>query len=153
MVFAFVGVGSVLDKLTKYKKDHQLDNVIFIPYQNKEKLIYSLNSADVHWCVNALGIKGISCPSKFYGIVGVGKPVLGVLEYGSEVERLINEIGCGTVSQPGDYKAIEEQIRWFIEENGTLEYEKMGERGHKYAINHLSKEMSIRKYILSIKEL
>lgn len=63
VVFAFVGAGSVLGKLVLYKREHDLDNIIFIPYQDKDKLIFSLNAADAHWCVNAKGIKGISCPS------------------------------------------------------------------------------------------
>ncbi len=32
-----------------------MDNVTFIPYQDKADLIYSLNAGDVHWCVNAKG--------------------------------------------------------------------------------------------------
>lgn len=44
----------------------QLDNVTFIPYQDKADLIYSLNAGDVHWCVNAKGIKGVSCSSNVY---------------------------------------------------------------------------------------
>ena len=40
-----------------------MSNVKFIPYQYKEDLIYSLNAGDVHWCVNAKGIKGVSCHS------------------------------------------------------------------------------------------
>ena len=66
VVFAFVGAGSVLEKLKEYKKREALDNVVFIPYQDKADLIYSLNAGDVHWCVNAKGIKGVSCPSNVY---------------------------------------------------------------------------------------
>ena len=66
VVFAFVGAGSVLDKLVMYKESNNMDNVVFIPYQDKEDLIYSLNAGGVHWCVNAKGIKGVSCPSNVY---------------------------------------------------------------------------------------
>ena len=66
VVFAFVGAGSVLYKLKNYAKEHYMDNVTFIPYQDKVDLIYSLNAGDVHWCVNAKGIKGVSCPSNVY---------------------------------------------------------------------------------------
>ena len=153
VVFAFVGAGSVLDKLVSYKEEHKLDNVVFIPYQDKDKLIYSLNAADVHWCVNAKGIKGVSCPSKFYGIAGVGKPVLAVLERGSEVEMLINEIGCGRVSEPGDYGTIEKNITWFIDNAGNNELAEMGKRGHEYLVDHLTKDVSIEKYIEAINNL
>ena len=73
VMFAFVGAGSVLDKLIAYKEKKHMDNVIFIPYQEKENLIYSLNAGNVHWCVNAKGIKGVSCPSNVYTTVRVYK--------------------------------------------------------------------------------
>lgn len=91
VVFAFVGSGSVLENLQKYKTEKNMDNVVFIPYQKKEDLIYSLNAANIHWCINAKGIKGVSCPSKYYGIAAVAKPILGVLEEGTEVRLLIEE--------------------------------------------------------------
>lgn len=91
VVFAFVGSGSVLENLQKYKTEKNMDNVVFIPYQKKEDLIYSLNAANIHWCINAKRIKGVSCPSKYYGIAAVAKPILGVLEKGTEVRLLIEE--------------------------------------------------------------
>ena len=153
VVFAFVGAGAVLDKLVLYVKEKKMENVVFIPYQDKDKLIYSLNAADVHWCVNAKGIKGVSCPSKFYGIAGVGKPVLAVLESGSEVEMLIRDIGCGRISEPGDYKAIEEDVKWFVNNAGSNELAEMGKRGYEYLVGHLTKDVSIKKYIEAIKGL
>ena len=153
VVFAFVGAGSVLDKLTSYVNEHKMDSVKFIPYQDKDKLIYSLNAADVHWCVNAKGIKGVSCPSKFYGIAGVAKPVLAVLEKGSEIEMLISEIGCGKVSEPGDYKAVEDNIRWFIDNADSKELADMGNKGHDYLVRNLTKDISIEKYIDVISKL
>lgn len=153
VVFVFVGVGSVFDKLVQYKKEHNLDNIVFIPYQDKDKLIYSLNAADIHWCVNARGIKGVSCPSKFYGIIGVGKPVLAVLENGSEVQILIDEIGCGRCSEPGDYSAVEHNIRWFIKNSGSKDLIEMGKRGHEYLTKHFTKNVSVEKYKKAIREL
>ena len=150
VVFAFVGAGSVLDKLVSYVNKHGMENVTFIPYQEKDKLIYSLNAADVHWCVNAKGIKGVSCPSKFYGIAGVGKPVLAVLEKGSEIEMLIQEIDCGLCSEPVDYAAVEKNIVWFIEHAGNEETVIMGRQGCDYLLKELCKDVSVRKYIEAI---
>lgn len=39
VVFAFVGSGSILDKLLLYTQEHHFENVVFIPYQDKENLI------------------------------------------------------------------------------------------------------------------
>ena len=151
VVFTFVGDGAVLKDLKRYKKVHNLENVVFIPYQDKDKLIYSLNAADVHWCVNAKGIKGVSCPSKFYGICGVGKPVLGVLEKGTEIRSLIEKIGCGKCSEPGDYEGILRDIKWFVAHADGEEVKMMAQKGHEFLLNHLTKEISIKKYISAIK--
>jgi glycosyltransferase involved in cell wall biosynthesis len=150
VIFAFVGAGSVLDKLVLYAKDHHMDNVVFIPYQPKEDLIYSLNAGDVHWCVNAKGIKGVSCPSKYYGLAAAGKPVLGVLEEGSEVRYLIEDTKGGFCSEPGDYDHVERHIRWFIEHAGSEEVVEMGQRGHKYLMEHLTRDKSVSKYAKEI---
>lgn len=146
VVFAFVGAGSVLDKLVLYTRQHKMKNVVFIPYQDKADLNYSLNAGDVHFCVNAKGIKGVSCPSKFYGLAAAGKPVLGVLEKGSEVRCLIEEIGCGLVVEPGDYAGVEDEINWFIENSSSDELKGMGVKGREYLVKELTEDVSVGKY-------
>lgn len=146
VIFAFIGAGTILEKLKEYKKINKMDNVIFIPYQDKKDLIYSLNAADVHWCVNAKGIKGVSCPSKYYGIAAVEKPVLGVLEENSEIRLIIEETKGGLLSNPGDYDSIEKNINWFINNANSDELKNMGNRSRKYLEENLTKDISINKY-------
>lgn len=144
--FVFVGGGSLVDTLEVYVSQHHMDNVEFLPYQSQSDLIYSLNSADVHWCISAKGIKGVSCPSKYYGIAAVAKPVLAVLEKGSEIRTIIEDTESGICCNPGDYVAVEDGIRWFLEHAGDVEYMAMGEKGHKNLLDNLTKDISIRKY-------
>lgn len=153
VVFAFVGAGSVLDKLVYYAKQQDMENVTFIPYQDKADLIYSLNAGDVHWCVNAKGIKGVSCPSKAYGIMAAGKPILGVLESGSEVRCLIEETLCGLCCEPGEYSQIEDNIRWFIENAENDEIMQMGIRGRQKLESSLTRRVSVEKYVEEILKL
>lgn len=146
VVFAFIGDGTVLNKLKEYKEEKNMNNVIFIPYQDKKDLIYSLNAANIHWCINAKGIKGVSCPSKYYGIAAVAKPILGVLEENTEIRLLIEETNGGLVSNPGDYDSIEKNINWFIENSNSEELKNMGTRSRKYLEENLTKDISINKY-------
>ena len=147
VVFAFVGAGSMKRRLEKYKEKHHIDNVIFIPYQKKEELIYSLNAADVHWCVSAKGIKGVSVPSKLYGCLAVQKPVIGVMEPGAEARLIMEEIGCGYVCDPGDYEHVTRHVRWFIEHAGSEEVTEMGRRGRGYLEKNLTRDVSVGKYV------
>lgn len=148
IVFAFVGAGSIKNQLVTYKEENNLNNVVFIPYQAKADLIYSLNAGDIHWCVSAAGIKGISVPSKLYGIMAVGKPVLAVLEEGSEARLIIEETKCGLVTQPGNYQEIERMIQKVI--NDRDKYKLIGKTGREYLMQHLTKDHSIQKYISEV---
>ena len=130
-----------------------MDNVTFIPYQDKADLIYSLNAGDVHWCVNAKGIKGVSCPSKAYGIMAASKPILGVLESGSEVRCLIEDTHGGLCCEPGEYDKVEKNIRWFIENAENSELKAMGARGRENLEKNLTRNVSVRKYTEEILKL
>lgn len=153
VAFVFVGAGVVLHRLIEYVNKHNMDNVVFIPYQDKNDLVYSLNAADVHWVVNAKGIKGVSCPSKFYGCIAAARPVLGVLENWTEIRMLIEEIGCGLVCEPEEYRDIEKNIQCFLDNDGTGKIMGMGNRGREYLMEHMTKEMSIQKYVNVIKKV
>lgn len=151
VIFAFIGDGTVKEKIEDYVKENNLLNVKFIPYQPKEKLKYSLNSADIHWVVNAKGIKGVSVPSKLYGVMASGKPVLGVLDKGSEARLIVEEANCGLCSEPGDYENIKENINYILSNKDKLK--KLGVNGRRYLENNLTKDISIKKYEKSILEL
>ncbi|SFE84150.1 Glycosyltransferase involved in cell wall bisynthesis [Paenibacillus catalpae] len=150
VVFAFIGDGTVLKNLIAYKEEHDLNNVTFIPYQKKSDLIYSLNAGDVHWCINAKGIKGVSVPSKLYGIMAAGKPILGVLEQGSEARLIIEETNCGYVTEPANYGDVEVIIEKFIREKDTNVPAEMSKRARAFLVKNLTKDVSISKYIQEI---
>ena len=144
VVFAFVGDGTVKDKVEAYVNENNLSNVTFIPYQDKADLIYSLNAADIHWVVNAKGIKGVSVPSKLYGVMAAGKPVLGVLDKGSEARLIVEECNCGVCIEPGNYKEISNNIEYIL--NNKEEIRALGSNGRQYLETNLTKEVSINKY-------
>ena len=144
VVFAFVGDGTVKDKIEAYVSENNLSNVTFIPYQDKADLIYSLNAADIHWVVNAKGIKGVSVPSKLYGVMAAGKPVLGVLDKGSEARLIVEDCNCGLCIEPGNYKEISNNIEYIL--NNKEEIRALGLNGRQYLETNLTKEVSINKY-------
>lgn len=151
VAFVFVGAGTILNKLERYTKEHDMTNVFFLPYQPKEKLIYSLNAADVHLCVNAKGIKGVSCPSKYYGIAAVAKPIIGVLESGTEIRSIIEETNGGLVSNPGDYDGLLTNIKYFI--NNVEKISLYGSNSYTNLVKYLTKSISINKYVEEIEKL
>lgn len=144
VVFVFVGDGTVKNKIENYVKENKLSNVTFIPYQDKADLVYSLNAADIHWVVNAKGIKGVSVPSKLYGVMAAGKPVLGVVDKGSEARLIVDECNCGLCTEPGNYDEIYKKIYFIL--NNKEEIKKLGINGRSYLERNLTKDVSINKY-------
>jgi colanic acid biosynthesis glycosyl transferase WcaI len=145
LAFVFIGEGAVKKQMQEYVTLRNIPNVHFLPYQAKEQLKYSLNAADVHLVVNQKGIKGISVPSKIYGVMAAGKPILGVLERGSEACRMIEESRCGVVVEPQRYEEIAEQIGRLYRES-PAELAAAGLRGRAYLEQHLRKDISLNKY-------
>lgn len=144
VVFAFVGDGTVKKEIERYAIENKLSNVTFIPYQDKADLVYSLNAADIHWVVNAKGIKGVSVPSKLYGVMAAGKPVLGVLDNGSEARLIVDECNCGLCTEPGNYDEIYNKIEFIL--NNTEIVKGLGKSGREYLEKNLTKDVSINKY-------
>lgn len=145
VVFAFVGEGAVKQQLVDYCNYNNVENVKFIPFQDKKDLIYSLNAADAHIVTNAKGIKGVSVPSKVYGVMATGKSIWAVLEEGSEARTLIEECNCGVTCDPEDYSQMEYMIKKIIsmdEEN----LKTMGMRGRKHIEQGYTKQASTNKY-------
>lgn len=145
IVFLFIGEGAVKHKMQEYVDGNNLKNVMFLPYQPLEFIPYSLNAADIHLVVNQKGIKGVSVPSKIYGVMAAGKPILGVLEQGSEAERLISESNSGVVVEPQDYQGIVSALKHFYHLNEST-LKQTGMNGRTYLENNLKKETSINKY-------
>ena len=152
LMFLFIGEGAVKQKMQNYAEKNNLENVLFLPYQAKEFIPYSLNAADVHLVVNQKGIKGVSVPSKIYGVMAAGKPVLGVVEPESEIDRLVTESGSGIVVDPQNYKDIVKSLKYFYQMDKN-ELKEMGVKGRTYLEKHLTKETSINKYRDVLKSL
>lgn len=144
VAFVFVGDGLVKPKLQEYAAKNKLENVVFAPFQKKEDLNYSLNAADVHIVTNALGVKGVSVPSKIYGILAVNKPIWGILEKGSEAWRIIEDSNCGILAEAANYGQIKKTLNQVIEEGENF-IVKHG-TGRAYLDAHLTKKRSINAY-------
>lgn len=110
IVFLFVGDGAGTIELRSLVKRDGLKNIVFMPYQPKEKLNLSLAAADVHWVSLDPKLEGMIVPSKAYGIFAVGKPLIFIGANDGEISRLIKKNSCGAVIAPGDSKTMEELL-------------------------------------------
>ncbi|HKR63338.1 MAG TPA: glycosyltransferase, partial [Thermoanaerobaculia bacterium] len=102
-------------------------NVTFLPYQPRELLSRSLSAPDVHLVSLQPQLEGLIVPSKFYGALAVGRPVIFIGARDGEVARIIDQHRCGRVVAPGDVDGLTAALRELAEHPD--EARAMGARG------------------------
>lgn len=102
IVFLFIGAGAKQSSLEGFIKLHDLPNARILPYQPRGELSESLAAADAHLVTLAAGLAGLSVPSKTYGILAAGRPVLFVGDARSDAARIVRQMNCGAVIETGD---------------------------------------------------
>ncbi|MFG0333543.1 MAG: glycosyltransferase family 4 protein, partial [Maioricimonas sp. JB049] len=106
----FVGEGSRKPFLMQRVRELQLKNVRFLPYQRREDLRLSLSAADVHVVSMLPEACGCVMPSKVYGILASGSPLLGLCPADSEVSRLVSEHDVGVVCDSSVTAGLDRRI-------------------------------------------
>jgi colanic acid biosynthesis glycosyl transferase WcaI len=97
VVFLVVGGGPRLAWVQQQVARRHLENVRFLPFQPKEKLIFSLAAADLHLASMRQELCGLVVPSKVYGVLAAGRPCVFLGPKESEAAQLILQHGCGSV--------------------------------------------------------
>ena len=82
-----------------------------LPYQPRARLSESLSAGDVHLVAQDACTVGLIEPSKLYGILAVGRPVMYVGPRQSEVARTIEREGVGRVVANGDVSGAVKAMR------------------------------------------
>jgi colanic acid biosynthesis glycosyl transferase WcaI len=120
------------------------DRVEFVPYQPRPRISESLSSADLHFVGLTPGLAGFVVPSRVYGILAAGRPILAAVEEESETAALVREVGCGIVVAPSRSDLVAEAIR--AASRGEYDLEEMGRRGREFAESQGSLETAVAKY-------
>jgi colanic acid biosynthesis glycosyl transferase WcaI len=144
LTIAIVGEGSRRAQLMELAELLETDSVYFLPYQLREALPQSLSSASVHVVGLARGLSGYVVPSRLYGIMAVGRPVIVAAERSSETAQLVERVGCGVVLPPGRPELLAEEIR--RAHDGLLDLEEMGRRGREYVTAEADRSVAVRRY-------
>jgi colanic acid biosynthesis glycosyl transferase WcaI len=139
VVFMFIGGGLGKRAVDEAIESHRPANILSLPYQPLERLLYSLSAADLHIVTVGNGMVGIIHPCKIYGAMAVGRPVLLVGPRPSHAADLIERHKCGWRIDHGDVAGATAMLRQ-IASTPRAELAAMGERARDAACQHYSKE-------------
>ena len=131
IAFCFVGEGAHLQRLRETARNESWDHVRFVSYQSKEALRFSLSGAHLHLVTLREDMLGLCVPSKIYGIMSAGRPILYIGPEESEAASTIRESRSGFVVQPGDWQRAVEVIQTCHDD--PTRCEQMGQAARDYA--------------------
>jgi colanic acid biosynthesis glycosyl transferase WcaI len=144
LAIVIVGSGARHAELVRLSKQLELENVVFLPYQPRDVLPESLSAGDVHVVGLAPGLSGFVVPSRVYGILAAGRPMIVSADASSETARLVEEAECGVAVPPGRPHELAAAIR--SAHIGELDLEAMGRRARAYAEREATREVAVERY-------
>ena len=139
-----VGSGARSRELEALAERLDIDNIDFLPYQPREQLPLSLSAASVHFVGLARGLAGYIVPSRLYGILAAGRPVIVGADADSETAQVVERVGAGVTIPPGQPAELARVIREAYE--GRLDLEGMGARAREFVVAEADRSVSIARY-------
>ena len=100
--FLFVGGGPRRAEVEEFARRERLTNFAYHDYVPRELLSHSLSVAHVHLISLRPEFVGVSVPSKLYGAMASGRPILFVGPGRCETADAIAEARCGVTIDPTD---------------------------------------------------
>ena len=145
ILYILAGGGASRQALIEMAESMKLPNVRFLSYQPRERLPESLSAADIHLITLKKGLSSYSVPSKVYGILASGKPLIASVDEDSEIAFITQQAECGIVVKPEDAHALAEAIIKLYHEPHILV--KMGKNGRAYLEKTNIRSVCSRRYM------
>lgn len=142
--FVFAGDGSRRAEIERFNAQHGLTNVKLLPFQPSARLAESLSMGDVHFVSLRPGFEGLSVPSKTYGALAAGRPVLYQGSPNGEIARILVDARAGRVVPVGNPDLLEAAVRELHQERAGTRA--AGARASALARGPLSRDSCVTQY-------
>ena len=151
LAVVIVGFGARHAEIQTLAGRLETDKVRFLPYQPRDVLPLSLAAGNLHFVGLARGLSGYVVPSRLYGILAAGRPVIVSADADSETAQVVADVGCGVVLPPGRPELVARVIRDAYD--GRFDLDDMGRRGREYVTAEADRAVAVRRYRTVLHEL
>ncbi len=142
--FVFIGGGTQYQACQQQAKDWQLEQVLFLPYQDKAVLPYSLTACDLSIVSIGPRMEGLVAPSKLYSALAAGRPIAAICDSDSYLNALFREANCGQTFRHGDSQGLARFIQQLNHDRALAA--ELGRSGRQYLETHFSPEHIAQDY-------
>jgi len=143
----FVGDGAQRAQIEAAAAD--CTNVRFLPFFPADKIPSVLAAADAHVVTIKRGLEGVIVPSKMYGILAAGKPILAIAPPETDVACIGGLRGFAVSADPDDASHVARAVRKIFRNAETLRT--MGEAARAAASDY-GRLNELRKFTQIIEE-
>jgi putative colanic acid biosynthesis glycosyltransferase WcaI len=148
LCFCFVGEGAWKPRLVEMAQAEGWKHVLCLPWIRRNErmalLQSSLWAADVHLVSLRTEMEGLSIPSKIYGILAAGRPVIFIGPSGSEAASIVREAECGYCVEPGDTHGAARAL--LAGYHDRLLLEKQGASARRYFYAHCDRSIATERF-------
>jgi colanic acid biosynthesis glycosyl transferase WcaI len=140
----FVLIGDGLNKkaLVSEVEKRSLKNILFLPFQPRQRLSEVMASANVSLVPLRKGIDKGSLPSKLFTVLASGRPVLACVEEDSELWKLVDRANAGVRVPPEDPEELCKAILALMKNEKLCE--QFGQNGREWAEKYLSHQSATK---------
>jgi len=117
--FVFVGEGAQRAQLEEAANG--AGNVRFLPFFPDSKILSVLAAADAHLITVKRGLEGVVVPSKMYGILAAGKPIVAVAPRETDAVALGEALGFSVGADPDRPQEVAAVIRELAQDPARVE--------------------------------
>ena len=143
--FLIIGSGAKMEALRKAVSQRALDSFHFLPYQPRDALEDSLAAADIHLVSLLPVLEGFIVPSKLYGILASGRPLIFIGDTDGDTGRIIQRAQCGVCVAVGDSQGLTNRLRKIAAD--PVGREAMGARARQLFCDEFSLERAISRWV------
>jgi colanic acid biosynthesis glycosyl transferase WcaI len=141
--FIFVGSGGRRQELSDFAAAEDITSIELRPYADRADLAKSLAVGDIGLVTQHDVCCGTVVPSKVYGLMAAGRPVLFIGPANAMPARIIRSYGCGWHVAVGDVGAASGLLLHLIDH--PEEIYAAGERGRQALIEHFDLPLGIAR--------
>lgn len=142
--FIFSGHGNKVENIKGFLRDNHITNAKVFGFLTGQDYADVLAISDLCLVSLEVGIEGLGVPSKTYGYLAAGKPVLAIMSAETDIARDLQEFNSGENIQQGDIDGFVDSINRYYENREFTKKQSLNARTlyeSKY-----TKEINIDKY-------
>lgn len=132
--FTFAGGGARRSELQAFCEQQRLTNVSFMPYSAREDVSTSLSAGDIGVVTERPECLGTVVPSKVYGLMAAGRPILFIGPRKATPSRIVRDYQCGWHVDCGQVRDLTELLDCLYKDREAIE--EFGARGRAAFLEH-----------------